>query len=139
MYVEAFIDGASRKKENEDIRHAACAAVIYNKRKEVLRLVRLLGNRDHNEAEYEALILCLSLLWGSGFVSPIIYSDSAVVVNQVNGKWEVKSPKLIPYHLTVMEIKAEFDFRLEQVPRTKVFIPDELCNNILDKERKFYE
>lgn len=138
MFVEAFIDGASRKKENQP-RHAACAAVVYNKRKEVLRMARNLGDQDHNQAEYEALLLCLAMMWGSGFVNPVIYSDSAVVVNQVNGKWEVKSPKLIPLYLSVMKIKQEFDFRLEQVPRAKVFIPDELCNMTLDEEAQHNE
>lgn len=137
MYVEAFIDGASRKRENETVRRAACATVVYNKHQEVLRFARCLGDRDHNEAEYEALLLCLSLLWGSGFVNPVIYSDSAVVVNQVNQKWEVKSPKLIPLYFSVMEVRAALDFRLEQVPRAKVFIPDDLCNKALDKEEKF--
>jgi ribonuclease HI len=136
MYVEAFIDGASRKPV-DGARHAACAVVAYNKKQEIVRFNRLLGDRDHNEAEYEALVSCLLLLSMSGFSNPIIYSDSAVVVNQINKKWEVKSPKLIPYYITISNIKSVYDFRLVQVPRSKVFIPDELCNKILDEEEQF--
>lgn len=136
MYVEAFVDGASRKPV-EGPRRAACAVVIYNKKQEIVRFNRLLGDRDHNEAEYEALLTCLLLLSNSGFSNPVIYSDSAIVVNQINKKWEVKSPKLIPYYINITKIKSVYDFRLMQVPRSKVFIPDELCNQILDEEEHF--
>jgi len=137
MYVEAFIDGASRKPLNGS-RKAACSVVAYNKKQEIVRFVRLLGDRDHNEAEYEALVSCLSILSMSGFANPVIYCDSAVVVNQVNKKWEVKSPKLIPYYITINNyIKPVYDFRLFQVPRSKVYIPDEMCNRALDEEEQF--
>jgi len=140
MYVEAFIDGACR---NEGVfggkRKAACAVNVYYKKKEKVRFTRLLGELDHNQAEYEALITALLILTMSDFKDPTIYSDSAIVVNQVNGKWKIKSEKLVPYYLSVMEIAAEYNFKLVQVPRSKVFIPDELCNQMLDKEEDFYE
>lgn len=135
MYVEAFIDGAAR--ENGNKYRAACAVVVYDKKKEVARFTRLLGNRTNNEAEYEALINALLILSMSGYQDPIIYSDSAVVVNQVNGKWNIKAPSLIPCYITVKEIQEEYNFRLIQVPRKQVFIPDELCNKILDIEGSF--
>src|SRR5690606_7016378 len=119
--------------------NAACAVCVYNKRKEVARLARLLGDLDHNQAEYEALIAALLMLSMSGFENPIIYSDSAIVVNQVNGNWKVMSPKLVPYWLTIQEIKSEYQFKLVQVPRSKVFIADELCNEILDKEALYIQ
>jgi ribonuclease HI len=131
MLIEVFIDGASRDKGSGD-RRSACAVVIYNKKKEIARFSRLLGDRDHNQAEYEALTTALTMLMMSEYKNPVIYSDSAVVVNQVNGKWAVKSEKLYPYWLTILEIQKEYGFKLVQVKRDKVFIPDDLCNNMLD-------
>jgi hypothetical protein len=64
---------------------------------------------------------------------PIIYSDSAVVVNHINDKWACRSPHLLPLYLTVKEIQKEFAFTLKQVNRNRVFLPDQLCNEFLDQ------
>lgn len=68
----------------------------------------------------------------SDFDKPIIYCDSAVVVNHINSKWVCRSPHLLPLYLTVREIQKEFSFNLIQVNRNKVFLPDQLCNQFLD-------
>lgn len=50
----------------------------------------------HNVAEYLALIKMLEYIIANNIKSPTIYGDSTLVVNQVNGKWQVKSNHLIP-------------------------------------------
>ena len=106
--------------------------MIYKNKKEVVRFARGLGSRTNNEAEYEALIAALLICSMSDFDNPIIYSDSAVVVNHINSKWVCRSPHLLPLYFTVKEIQKEFSFNLVQVNRNKVFLPDELCNQFLD-------
>ena len=66
-------------------------------------------------------------------VDPIIYTDSAVVANQINGKWECKNRLLIPLLMTIEEIKLEYNFRIVQVPRAFVWEPDALANAFLDE------
>jgi ribonuclease HI len=69
----------------------------------------------------------------SDFIDPIIYTDSAVVANQVNKKWKCKNLSLLPLLMTIEEIRAEYRFRLVQVPRNLVWEPDHLANEFLDQ------
>lgn len=133
MNVEVFCDGASRGQGQKKMGEAACAAVVYKNRKKVAQFARGLGARTNNEAEYEAVIAGLLICSMSDFVDPIIYTDSAVVANQVNGKWRCKNDALIPLLMTVEDIRAEYNFRVLQVPRNFVWEPDSLANQFLDQ------
>lgn len=136
MNIEVFCDGASRGQGQKKIGEAACAAVVYKNKKKVVQFARGLGRRTNNEAEYEAVITGLLICSMSDFVDPIIYTDSAVVANQVNGKWKCKNRALIPLLMTIEEIKSEYRFRLVQVPRNLVWEPDRLSNQFLNQLEK---
>lgn len=132
-YCQGFIDGAARNQGSNKPNVSACACVIYKNKKEVVRFARPLGSRTNNEAEYQALIDCLLICSMSDFYRPIIYSDSALVVNHTKGIWKCRSEELLSYYLTVAEIQSEYLFDIIQVPRKKVWLPDQLCNMALDK------
>lgn len=133
MNIEVFCDGASRGQGSKKFGEAACAAVVYKNKKKVVQFARGLGRRTNNEAEYEAVITGLLICSMSDFVDPIIYTDSAVVANQINGKWQCKNEALIPLLMTVEEIKSEYRFRIVQVPRNLVWEPDKLANQFLNQ------
>lgn len=132
MNVEVFCDGASRGQGQKRIGEAACSAVVYKNRKKIAQFARGLGPRTNNEAEYEAVITGLLICAMADLVDPIIYTDSSVVANQVNGKWKCKSSALIPLLMTIEEIRSEFNFRIIQVDRSFVWEPDSLANAFLD-------
>lgn len=133
MTTEVFIDGACRNNGIPGATlQAACAVVIYEKHKEIARFVRPLGQRSNNQAEYEALIMALLMCRMADIVDPIIYSDSAVVVNQVSGKWRCSHTSLIPLFYAVESLGAEYNFKLLHVPRKYVRVADKLCNKCLD-------
>lgn len=138
MNIEVFCDGASRGQGQKKIGDAACAAVVYKNRKKVAQFARGLGHRTNNEAEYEAVIAALLICSMSDFLDPIIYTDSAVVANQINGKWQCKNESLIPLLMTIEDIRQEYPFRVLQVDRSFVWEADFLANEFLDqlKERK---
>jgi len=133
MNVEVFCDGASRGQGQKKIGEAACSAVVYKNRKKVAQFARGLGPRTNNEAEYEAVIAGLLICSMADLIDPIIYTDSSVVANQVNGKWKCKSSALIPLLMTIEEIRSEFNFRIVQVDRSFVWEPDALANTFLDE------
>lgn len=133
MNIEVFCDGASRGQGQKKIGEAACATVVYKNKKKVVQFARGLGARTNNEAEYEAVITALLICIMSDFIDPIIYTDSAVVANQVNKKWKCKNLALMPLLMTIEEIQAEYRFRLIQVPRNLVWEPDYLANQFLDQ------
>ena len=106
---------------------------VYKNKKKLVQFARGLGGRTNNEAEYEAVITGLLICIMSDFIDPIIYTDSAVVANQVNKKWKCKNLSLLPLLMTIEEIRAEYRFRLVQVPRNLVWEPDHLANEFLDQ------
>lgn len=133
MNIEVFCDGASRGQGQKKLGEAACSAVVYRNRKKIAQFARGLGPRTNNEAEYEAVIAGLLICSMADLVDPIIYTDSAVVANQVNGRWKCKSATLMPLLMTIEEIRAEFNFRVVQVKRSFVWEPDSLANIFLDE------
>lgn len=132
-YVQCFIDGAARNQGSGRQVDSAAACVIYRNKKEIVRFARPIGSVSNNAAEYEALIQCLLICSMSDFYRPIIYSDSAVVVNHTKGIWKCRTENLLPYYLTVKQIQQEFPFDIHQVPRDKVWQADQLCNVALDQ------
>ena len=132
MNIEVFCDGASRGQGQKKFGEAACSAVVYKNRKKIAQFARGLGPRTNNEAEYEAVIAGLLICSMADLVDPIIYTDSAVVANQVNGRWKCKNDALIPLLITIEEIRDEFNFRVVQVKRSFVWEPDALANAFLN-------
>jgi len=132
MNVEVFCDGASRGQGQKKFGEAACASVVYRNKKKVAQFARGLGPRTNNEAEYEAVITGLLICSMADLIDPIIYTDSAVVANQVSGKWRCKNESLLPLLMTIEEIKSEFNFRIVQVKRNYVWEADSLANQFLD-------
>ena len=124
--------GSRSKKIGE----ASCATVVYKNRKKVAQFARGLGKRSNNEAEYEAVIAGLLICSMSEFVDPIIYTDSAVVANHINGKWKCRNKTLLPLLMTIEDIADEYKFRVVQVPRNIVWEPDFLANQFLDELEK---
>lgn len=134
MLIQVYCDGASRGQGQGGMGEAACAVVIYKNHREVVRFARGLGKRTNNEAEYEAVIAALLMCSSDpDYKDPIIYSDSAVVVNHVIGKWECKNDALLPLLMTVKEIQSEYRFRIQQVPRKEVHEADSLAKQFLDQ------
>jgi ribonuclease HI len=57
------------------------------------------GNYTNNELEYLALQYGLTYVNNNYSKKKItIYSDSMLIVNQINGKWRVTTPTLVPLH-----------------------------------------
>ena len=92
--------------------------------------------RNHHEAEYKALIAGLELARRHGIDRIRVFSDSALVVNTVNGDWNLQ-----PEHLKDLCVKAsllfkEFaDIKLSWVPREMNLEADTLASRALGRGR----
>ena len=51
----------------------------------------------NNVAEYEACVLGLQAIIEKKIKSLKVYDDSALVICQLNGEWETRDSKLVPY------------------------------------------
>ena len=77
--------------------------------------------KTNNEAEYQALLLCLFYLdLISSDKENTVYSDSKLMVNQVNGNWKINSINLYNLKLEVDEYRYT-PFELKWLPREEIF------------------
>ena len=90
-----------------------------------------LGKATNNVAEYEGLIMGLERLLDFPRGSWIdVCGDSALVVNQVNCVWKVKTPHLIPYWNRVMELKNKLNISsIKYIPREQNRVADAIASN----------
>ena len=71
----------------------------------------------NNEAEYEALVAGLDLAKAAGAASMVIYCNSQVVTNQVNGDYECKGERMKRYLDQVRRIVDDLEAKIIQIPR----------------------
>ena len=81
---------------------------------------RLGYKASNNEVEYEALLAKFRVVSNLGAKEMEVYSDSQLVVNQVQGSFEVKDPRMVDYLRLVKQIMDCFmNVRVVQVARGK--------------------
>lgn len=68
-----------------------------------------LGETTNNVAEYTAVIRGLERAGELGASEVEVRSDSQLLVNQLTGRYRVKSPHLVPLHRRVRELASGFD------------------------------
>lgn len=78
------------------------------------------GTASNNVAEHQALIALAQELKRAGILTADIYGDSQLVVNQVNGLWRVKEPRLRPLRETARELLGSLmDWSLTWIPKER--------------------
>ncbi len=88
-----------------------------------------IGVATNNVAEYKALLRGLSeaLLRGAGRIE--VRTDSELMARQVQGRYKVGSPLLIPLHAEAKALLARFDeAKIVHVLRGKNALADKLAN-----------
>ena len=95
-------------------------------------LSRQLVSMTNNEAEYQAVLLGLTLAKQLGSDSVAIISDSEVVVRQMRGQSRVLSPRLKGLHQETCSRVGQFTrVSFCHVPRTKNWLADALATEAL--------
>jgi probable phosphoglycerate mutase len=93
-----------------------------------------LGRATNNTAEYEGLLRALALAAERGADEVEIRADSELIVRQVQGRYKVRHPDLIPLHAEVMRRIRRFPrFRIVHVRREENKDADRLVNLALDR------
>ncbi|KAL0430592.1 UNVERIFIED_CONTAM: hypothetical protein Sradi_0685200 [Sesamum radiatum] len=82
---------------------------------------------SNNEAEYEALVLGMKMAQDVGVLHLLAYSDSQLIVKQVNKEYEAKEESMVHYLQQIEELKTKFkSFQLQQIPREENVKADSL-------------
>ena len=80
-------------------------------------MIRLDFPTTNNEAEYEALVASLDLAKAAGATSVVIYCDSQVITNQINGDYECKGERMKLYLNQVRKRVDDLQAQIIQIPR----------------------
>lgn len=128
--AKIYTDGGSRGNPG----HSACAYVIYDHEDQVVEKAGFyLGIATNNQAEYYGIEKALRRAQELGIDKVSLFSDSQLVVNQMNGLYKVKNQELAPLNHEVKKLADSFrNVSFTHVPREKNKIADSEVNRILD-------
>jgi ribonuclease HI len=102
---------------------------------EVARLYGYLGVATNNVAEYQGLINGLLFALEHGARRVRVFSDSELVVRQVEGRYKVKHPAMVPLHRQATDLLRRFaQWSVTHVPRAQNKEADTLANRALDEK-----
>ncbi len=88
-----------------------------------------LGETTNNVAEYTAAIRGLEAAQTLGARDVLLRSDSQLMINQLTGRYRVKTAHLQPLHRQIHELARTFDrVEYEHVPRERNAEADRLAN-----------
>ncbi len=130
-WVTAHCDGGSRGNPGP----SGYGAVIEDSQGQVVaRLSAFLGIQTNNHAEYSGLLAVLKWAAENGVKRLRVVSDSALMVNQINGRYKVASPGLRPFWEEARRIARSFDkFEITHTLRGGNKEADRLANEAMDR------
>jgi ribonuclease HI len=123
-------DGAARGNPGP----AGAGAIVVAEDGTVLaKVAEGLGETTNNVAEYTAAIRGLEAAERLGARDVLLRSDSQLMINQLTGRYRVKSVHLQPLHRRIHELVVTFDrVVFEHVPRERNAEADRLANAGVD-------
>lgn len=134
LEIELYIDGGARGNPGP----AGIGAVILDKQGEIIEEISsYIGETTNNVAEYSALLAGLrkALLYEPDAIN--IYSDSQLLVRQLNGVYKVRHENLKPLYAEAAKLlKNLHSYKLYHIPRKDNEMADRLVNKALDSREK---
>ena len=132
LALRLHVDGASRGNPGEagfgiHVTDAASGS-------EVASLFGYIGQATNNVAEYQALLHGLRFALAKGAATVEVFSDSELLVRQLEGRYRVKNAGLLPLHREAQSLLARFSkARVAHVPRERNREADALANRAVDE------
>jgi ribonuclease HI len=130
--MTVYVDGGARGNPGP----AAIGFVVYDDaQQELYRFGAHIGNHTNNYAEYMALIEALGYLESAcNDAVATIYSDSQLIVRQVNGQYKVRDSTLKSLHHRASQmIKNIHGLHIAHIRRSENTVADTIVNRVLDK------
>ena len=133
-WISAHCDGGARGNPGP----AGYGALIQAPDGSVIaELSEFLGFKTNNFAEYSGLLGCLQYALDHGHSRMKLVSDSELMVKQIQGKYQVKSPDLKPLYDEAKRRIAKLDgFEISHALRHKNKDADRLANEAMDRGMK---
>ena len=121
-----FVDGAADLHSKT----SGIGGVIYKDEEELFTFSEYLDDATNNEAEYTALIYGLKLLIKENVLNIDIYSDSELVVKQINGLYNVKNQRMKKLYDKAISLLSQLElWTFSHVLRDKNQVADKLATD----------
>jgi ribonuclease HI len=133
--LDVYTDGASRGNPG----FAAYGFIFVKNNEIIFEESKTIGKTTNNTAEYYAILSALKRAQEFATESVIVYSDSELVIKQINNQYRITKPHIAQLRAELAIVEKNFtDIHFRNVPRENLFIRrcDELCNQALDRETK---
>ena len=129
-----YCDGASRGNPGE----AGAGAVLIDAFGDIrVQYGEYLGQATNNVAEYQALLLGLTMAQNLGVKKIKVFADSELLVRQINGQYRVKAAHLQPLWQEARQALQAFETHsIAHVPRELNHLADRLANGAIDRKTK---
>jgi ribonuclease HI len=121
----AYVDGGSLGNPGP----SGIGVVIEGSDGGTIRIARWIGRQDNNVAEYVALLEALQCAQMLKARALHVYSDSQVVVRQMQGEYACRSPRLYSLHWICRKLARSFKFSITHVPRERNAEANHLANS----------
>jgi ribonuclease HI len=130
----AYIDGGARGNPGP----AGYGVVIQDGGGQTLEtLSRSIGKTTNNVAEYQALFAALQYVLDQRGTRLRVNCDSELIVRQMQGRYRVKSPDLLPLHQRARELAGRLDrFAIQHIPREQNAQADRLANDAMNQAQE---
>jgi ribonuclease HI len=109
----AYIDGGSLGNPGP----SGIGVIIHGAEAGTIRIAKWIGRQDSNVAEYVALMEALQHALSLKAARLHVYSDSDVVVKQMTGIYQCRSPRLYSLNWTCRKLARSLNFSISHVPR----------------------
>lgn len=134
MVVSIYTDGGSRGNPGP----AAYGWVVYDQNKTIIqKQSKFLGVKTNNQAEYLGLLAALTWLKNNQhrFTSAHLYSDSQLLVKQIENHYKVKSKNIKPLFSTAQKLIDQISLPIKffHLLRHQNKLADQLANQAMDQ------
>ena len=142
MEISVYTDGGSRGNPGP----SGFGVLIYEEaqsgepRRIIAELSKFIGVKTNNEAEYLALVEALTWVRDNQINFNItninFYSDSQLLVRQMQGHYKVKAPTIVPLHTLAKSLLNELhvEFKFNEILREYNSEADALANQAMDNK-----
>jgi ribonuclease HI len=121
----AYVDGSSHGSPGS----AGIGVIVQDAAGGRTRIGKWIGWQDNNVAEYVALLEALQCALDRKAQSLCVYSDSDVVVRQMSGEYDCRSPRLYSLHWICRKLARTLEFAIERIPREHNTEANDLANS----------
>jgi ribonuclease HI len=129
--LRLYCDGAAKGNPGP----AGAGAVLVEPSGQVVdKLGKFLGHQTNNYAEYMGLLLGLRRASELKVREVEVFADSELMIRQLGGRYQVKSPSLRPLYEEALKLLNEFErVKLVHVPREMNRAADEMSTRAIEE------